>query len=62
MQELQRIKETNTLEEDIQKAYQSTPMDLGGKVTTNSPPIFAKDKDSIWYWQHQMIVPNNKDL
>jgi Integrase zinc binding domain len=61
-QELRRMEESSTLEEDIRKAYQSTPMDLGEKTLTNPPPTFAKDKDRIWYWQHQMIVPNDKDL
>jgi deoxyuridine 5'-triphosphate nucleotidohydrolase len=61
-QELRRMEESNTLEEDIRKAYQSTLMDLGEKTLTNPPPTFAKDKDGIWYWQHRMIVPNDKDL
>jgi deoxyuridine 5'-triphosphate nucleotidohydrolase len=61
-QELRRTEESSTLEEDIQKAYQSTPMDLGEKTLTNPPPTFTKDKDRIWYWQHRMIIPNDKDL
>jgi hypothetical protein len=48
-QELRRTEESNILEEDIRKAYQSTPMDLGEKTLTNPPPTFAKDKDGIWY-------------
>jgi Integrase zinc binding domain len=35
------------LEEDIQKAYQSTPTDLEEKILTNPPPTFAKDKNGI---------------
>jgi dUTP pyrophosphatase len=61
-QELRRTEESNTLEEEIRKAYQSTPTDLGEKTLTNPPPMFAKDKDGIWYWQHWMIIPNDKDL
>jgi deoxyuridine 5'-triphosphate nucleotidohydrolase len=61
-QELRRTKESTTLEEDIWRAYQSIPTNLTEKTLTNPPPTFTKDKDSIWYWQHWMIVPNNKDL
>jgi dUTP pyrophosphatase len=52
IQELRRTKESNTLEEDIRKAYQSTPMELGEKTLMNPPPTFPKDKDRIWYWQY----------